>query len=60
MRRSFYDAITRKPEKMGDALIRHAQGPEHKKITEFTRELYKLYQNEVQTCMQLNIASFTS
>ena len=48
MRRSFYDAITRKPEKMEDALIRHAQGPEHKKITEFTRELYKLYQNEVQ------------
>jgi two-component system, OmpR family, sensor histidine kinase YxdK len=48
LRRSFYDAITRKPEKMEDALIRHAQGPEHKQITEFTRELYKLYQNEVQ------------
>lgn len=48
MRRSFYAAITRKPNKMEDALIRHAHAPEHKKTTDFTRELYKLYQNEVQ------------
>ncbi len=48
MRRSFYAAITRKPERMEDALIRHAQAPEHKLMTNFTRELYKLYQNEVQ------------
>ncbi|WP_342513018.1 sensor histidine kinase [Sporosarcina sp. FSL K6-1522] len=48
MRRSFYAAIIRKPEKMEDALIRYAQAPEHKRTTEFTRELYKLYQNEVQ------------
>ena len=48
MRRSFYDAITRKPTKMEDALIRHAHAPENRQTTEFTRELYKLYQNEVQ------------
>lgn len=48
MRRSFYAAITRKPDKMEDALIRHAQAPEHRQTTDFTRELYKLYQNEVQ------------
>nr|WP_186669004.1 sensor histidine kinase [Sporosarcina sp. BP05] len=48
MRRSFYDAITRKPRKMEDALIRFAQAPEHRQTTEFTRELYRLYQNEVQ------------
>ena len=49
MRRSFYEAITTKPTKMEDALIRHAQSPENRKTTEFTRDLYKLYQNEVQT-----------
>ncbi|MFJ7932800.1 sensor histidine kinase [Sporosarcina sp. NPDC096371] len=48
MRRSFYAAITRKPDKMEDALIRHAQAPEHKQTTDFTRDLYKLYQKEVQ------------
>ncbi|HJF31821.1 MAG TPA: sensor histidine kinase [Sporosarcina psychrophila] len=48
IRRSFYEAIIRKPEKMEDALIRYPQGPEHRQTTEFTRELYKLYQNEVQ------------
>lgn len=49
MRRSFYTAIIRKPEKMEDALIRHAQSPEHRQTTEFMRVLYKLYQKEVQT-----------
>ncbi|CAM3279637.1 sensor histidine kinase [Filibacter tadaridae] len=49
MRRSFYTAITRKPHQMEDALIRHAQAPEHKQVTDFMRDLYKLYQNEVQT-----------
>lgn len=48
MRRSFYAAITRKPIKMEDALIRHVQTPEHRQTTEFTRQLYKLYQAEVQ------------
>ncbi|KAA0966813.1 HAMP domain-containing histidine kinase [Sporosarcina sp. ANT_H38] len=48
MRRTFYEAITRKPEKMEDALIRFTQAPEHRQTTEFTRELYRLYQNEVQ------------
>ena len=48
MRRSFYAAITRKPDKMEDALIRHAQAPEQRQTTDFTRDLYKLYQNEVQ------------
>ncbi|MFS0575559.1 sensor histidine kinase [Sporosarcina sp. 179-K 3D1 HS] len=49
MRRSFYAAITRKPTKMEDALIRHVQTPEHRQTTEFTRQLYKLYQTEVQS-----------
>lgn len=49
MRRSFYAAITRTPAKMEDALIRHVQTPEHRHTTEFTRSLYKLYQDEVQT-----------
>ncbi|WP_203245914.1 sensor histidine kinase [Sporosarcina beigongshangi] len=48
MRRSFYAAITLKPDKMEDALIRHAQAPEHKQTADFTRHLYRLYQNEVQ------------
>ena len=48
MRRSFYAAITRTPDKMENALIRHAQAPEHKQISAFMRVLYKLYQNEVQ------------
>ncbi len=48
MRRSFYASITRKPDRMEDALIRHAQAPEHRQTTDFTRELYKLYQKEVQ------------
>ncbi len=49
MRRSFYATIVRKPEKMEDALIRHGQSPEHRQTQAFTRELYRLYQNEVQT-----------
>jgi two-component system, OmpR family, sensor histidine kinase YxdK len=48
MRRSFYASITHKPTKMEDALIRHAHAPEHIQTTEFTRSLYRLYQNEVQ------------
>jgi OmpR family two-component system sensor histidine kinase YxdK len=49
MRRSFYAAITRTPTKMENALIRHVQAPEHEQTAAFTRALYKLYQNEVQT-----------
>ncbi|MDV6377010.1 sensor histidine kinase [Sporosarcina sp. GW1-11] len=49
MRRSFYAKIIEKPKKMEDALIRHVLTPEHRKTTEFTRELYRLYQHEVQT-----------
>ena len=48
MRRSFYAAITRKPNQMEDALIRLAQGPEHIQTASYTRDLYKLYQDEVQ------------
>lgn len=49
LRRSFYNAITRKPEKMEDALIRYAPTPEHAEMSLFMRGLYKIYQNEVQT-----------
>ncbi len=49
MRRSIYATITQKPQKMEDALIRHGQSPEHRQMMAFTRELYKIYQNEVQT-----------
>ncbi|KXH84126.1 sensor histidine kinase [Sporosarcina sp. HYO08] len=48
MRRSFYNTISRKPRKMEEALIRHVQTPEHRQVVSFTRELYKLYQKEVQ------------
>jgi len=48
LRRSFYSAITRQPEKMEDALIRHATGAEHIATTTYTRALYKIYQKEVQ------------
>ena len=49
MRRTFYAEIVRQPDKMEDALIRFAQGPEHKRTAEFTRSLYRIYQSEVQT-----------
>lgn len=49
MRRTFYSEIIREPAKMEDALIRFAQGPEHRRTAAFTRSLYKLYQSEVQT-----------
>lgn len=49
MRRSFYSTITQKPGKMEDALIRHGHSSEHRQTMAFTRELYKIYQNEVQT-----------
>lgn len=49
MRRSFYATITQKPKKMEDALIRHGHSPEHRQAMAFTRELYKVYQDEVQT-----------
>ncbi len=49
MRRTFYAAITKKPTKMEDALIKYVQSPENKVTTAFTRDLYKLYQNEVQS-----------
>lgn len=49
MRRSFYLAITVPPKQMENALIRHAHGPEHIATAAFTRKLYRLYQDEVQT-----------
>jgi len=49
IRRSFYSRISVQPKKMEDALIRHTQGPEHIATAAYTRTLYKLYQNEVQT-----------
>jgi len=49
MRRYFYKAITVKPKKMEDALILHTQGPEHIRTAAFTRSLYRIYQDEVQT-----------
>ncbi|PIC75622.1 sensor histidine kinase [Sporosarcina sp. P19] len=49
MRRTYYARIVEKPKQMEDALIRHVMTPEHKKTIEFTRELYRLYQHEVQT-----------
>lgn len=49
MRRTFYAEIVRQPDKMEYALIRFAQGPEHKRTAAFTRALYKIYQSEVQT-----------
>ncbi len=49
MRRFFYKAITVKPKKMEDALILHTQGPEHIRTAAFTRSLYRIYQDEVQT-----------
>lgn len=48
MRRTFYAEIVRQPDKMEDALIRFAQGPEHKRTAAFTRSLYRIYQSEVQ------------
>lgn len=48
MRRSFYSNITKKPEKMEDALIRHVLTTEHRQTTEYMRQLYRLYQHEVQ------------
>lgn len=49
MQRTYYAKIVEKPKQMEDALIRHIMTPEHRKTTEFTRELYRLYQHEVQT-----------
>ncbi|PIC97858.1 sensor histidine kinase [Sporosarcina sp. P29] len=49
MRRTYYAKIVEKPKQMEDALIRHVMTPEHRKTMEFTRELYRLYQHEVQT-----------
>lgn len=48
-RRTYYEKIIEKPKQMEDALIRHVLTPEHKQATEFSRELYRLYQREVQT-----------
>lgn len=48
-RRSYYNAITKKPERMEDALVRHVQTPEQLQSAAFMRSLYGLYQNEVQT-----------
>lgn len=49
MRRFFYKAITVNPKKMEDALILHTQGPEHVRTAAFTRSLYRVYQDEVQS-----------
>lgn len=49
MRRSYYNAILRKPEKMEDALIRNVQTTEQRQATKFMRNVYGLYQNEVQS-----------
>lgn len=49
MRRSYYNAILRKPEKMEDALIRNVQTTEQLQSTKFMRNVYGLYQNEVQS-----------
>ncbi|MBB4823595.1 signal transduction histidine kinase [Sporosarcina luteola] len=49
MRRSFYASITRKPEKMEDALMRYAASPEQRQTVRYMRDLYSLYQNEVQS-----------
>lgn len=49
MRRTYYTKIVEKPRQMEDALIRHVLTPEHKQATEYSRELYRLYQREVQT-----------
>ncbi|PID14434.1 sensor histidine kinase [Sporosarcina sp. P34] len=49
MRRTYYAKIVEKPKQMEDALIRHIMTPEHRQTTAFTRELYRLYQHEVQT-----------
>ncbi|ARJ39768.1 histidine kinase [Sporosarcina ureae] len=49
MRRTYYAKIVEKPKQMEDALIRHVMTAEHRMTMEFTRELYRLYQREVQT-----------
>ena len=49
IRRFFYKAIVVEPKKMEDALIRHTQGPEHIRTAAYTRALYKIYQDEVQS-----------
>ncbi|WP_339251403.1 sensor histidine kinase [Sporosarcina sp. FSL W8-0480] len=48
-RRSYYNAIIRKPTKMEDALIRNVKTSEQKRSSDFMRDLYSLHQNEVQT-----------
>ncbi|MDN4606772.1 sensor histidine kinase [Sporosarcina highlanderae] len=48
-RRSYYNAILRKPTRMEDALIRNVRTAEEKRSSEFMRDLYSLHQNEVQT-----------
>ncbi|WP_262173844.1 sensor histidine kinase [Saccharococcus sp. Marseille-Q5394] len=48
-RRPYYEAILRKPEKMEDALIRNIQTTEQRQSTAFMRDLYTLYQAEVQS-----------
>lgn len=49
IRRFFYKAIVLTPEKMEDALLRHTQGAEHIRTAAYTRALYKIYQDEVQS-----------
>lgn len=49
MRRSFYVAIVREPNRMEDALVRHVHGTEHRRAVYYMRKLYKVYQDEAQT-----------
>ncbi|MDW0112575.1 sensor histidine kinase [Sporosarcina saromensis] len=48
-RRAYYNTIVKKPKRMEDALIRKVQTPEQIESARFMRDLYGLYQNEVQT-----------
>lgn len=48
-RRSYYEAILRKPEKMEDALIRKVQTTVQLQSAAFMRDLYEMYQAEVQS-----------
>lgn len=48
MRRSFYNKILQHPHSMEDALQKNAKTPAHIALEEYTHELYKIYELEVQ------------
>lgn len=48
-RYSFYNKVLSPPKQMEAALQRDAKSPEQEQIELFLRDLYRLYQNEVQT-----------